>query len=151
RWRVARLIAAEDLLEPDMDGTLLLDTPVNQQPLGAGDDMRRASGADVLVVIPTLNEAAHIDACVRSLMAGDDRLGLIDLVVADGGSRDRTRSIVAELRRDFPNLRLIDNPQRLQSAAVNLAAKQAGPGRHILVRCDAHSIYPSGYIMQVAD
>ena len=134
-----------------MDGTLLLDTPVNQLASGAGEDIRRADGSEVLVVIPTLNEAAHIDACVRSLMAGDDRLGLVDLVVADGGSRDRTRSIIAELRRDFPNLRLIDNPQRLQSAAVNLAAKQAGAGRHILVRCDAHSIYPPGYIMQVAD
>ena len=134
-----------------MDGTLLLDTPVNQLASGAGEDIRRADGSEVLVVIPTLNEAAHIDACVRSLMAGDDRLGLVDLVVADGGSRDHTRSIIAELRRDFPNLRLIDNPQRLQSAAVNLAAKQAGAGRHILVRCDAHSIYPPGYIMQVAD
>ena len=134
-----------------MDGTLLLDTQVNQQPSGVGEDIRRVSGAEVLAVIPTLNEAAHIDACVRSLMTGDDRLASIDLVVADGGSRDRTRSIVAELRRDFPNLRLIDNSQRLQSAAVNLAARQAGPGRHILVRCDAHSIYPPGYIMQVAD
>lgn len=145
------MIPAGELLEPDMDGTLLLDTPVNQQPSGAGQDIRRASGAEVLVVIPALNEAAHIDACVRSLMTGDERLEAVGLVVADGGSRDRTRSIVADLCRDFPNLRLIDNPQRLQSAAVNLAACQAGPGRQILVRCDAHSVYPPGYIMQVAD
>ncbi len=134
-----------------MDGTLLLDTPVNQSPASAGADLRPARAEEVLAVIPALNEARHIEACIRSLMAGDDRMAGIDLVVADGGSADHTRTIVEGLRREFPNLRLIANPKRLQSAAINLAAREAGAGRHILVRCDAHSIYPPGYIMKVAD
>jgi succinoglycan biosynthesis protein ExoA len=73
------------------------------------------------------------------------------MIVADGGSSDGTQAIVARLRTEFPNLRLIANPKRLQSAAVNLAAQQAGEGRTILVRCDAHAVYPAGYVMQVAD
>ena len=113
--------------------------------------LQQVTGADVVAVIPTLNEAAHIEACVRSLMAGDTRLAAIELVVADGGSTDGTQAIVERLRGEFPNLRLIDNPKRLQSAAVNLAARQAGEGRSILVRCDAHAVYPVGYVMQVAD
>lgn len=109
------------------------------------------SGDSVVVVIPALNEEAHIAACVRSLMRGDARLKAIEMIVADGGSRDRTREIVPGLREEFPNLRLIDNPQKLQAAAVNLAAGQAASGRRILVRCDAHAIYPDNYVMRVAD
>ncbi len=109
------------------------------------------AGDAVMVVIPALNEAEHIEACVRSLMLGDARLKAIEMVVADGGSRDSTREIVLELRDEFPNLRLIDNPKRLQSAAVNRAALEAGAGRSILVRCDAHAIYPENYVMRVAD
>lgn len=109
------------------------------------------AGEAVIVVIPALNEADHIAACVRSLMTGDARLSAIEMVVADGGSRDRTRDIVLALQGEFPNLRLIDNTKRLQSAAVNLTAQDAGVGRSILVRCDAHAIYPENYVMRVAD
>lgn len=134
-----------------MDGVLVLEAPIKDIAGQGASDLQRALGADVLVVIPTLNEEAHIEACVRSLMAGDPRMSAVEMIVADGGSRDRTRAIVAALKTEFPNLRLLDNPKRLQSAAVNLAARQAGPGRSILVRCDAHAIYPAGYVMQVAD
>lgn len=127
-----------------MDGTTLITRAVNPAPA-------LAAGADVIVAIPTLNEAVHIEACVRSLMAGDPRLSKVDMVVADGGSRDATRAIVEKLRVEFPNLRLLDNPRRLQSAAVNAVARSAEMGRRILVRCDAHAVYPAGFIMQVAD
>jgi succinoglycan biosynthesis protein ExoA len=109
------------------------------------------TGADVLVVIPVLNEAAHIEACIRSLMTGDARLRVTGFVVADGGSTDSTQAIVEGLRGEFPNLLLLNNPKKLQSAAVNLVARQAGAGRRILVRCDAHAVYPANYVMQVAD
>lgn len=107
-------------------------------------------GADVMAVIPVLNEAGHIETCIRSLMTGDARLKDIELVVVDGGSLDATWDIVEKLRIEFPNLHLVHNPKRLQSAAVNLAAREAGEGRRILVRCDAHAIYPAGFVMQVA-
>jgi succinoglycan biosynthesis protein ExoA len=109
------------------------------------------TGDAVLVVIPALNEAEHIESCVRSLMSGDARLRAVAMVVADGGSRDRTREIVLGLQDEFPNLRLLDNPEKLQSAAVNRAAREASAGRSVLVRCDAHAIYPDNYVMRVAD
>lgn len=134
-----------------MDTTTLADAPLNKARTVNAARVGAVSGADVLVVIPVLNEAAHIEACVRSLMAGDARLADAAFVVADGGSTDRTREIVAELGAEFPNLRLLVNPKKLQSAAVNLAAREAGQGRRILVRCDAHAVYPAGYVMLVAD
>jgi succinoglycan biosynthesis protein ExoA len=58
---------------------------------------------------------------------------------------------VEDLRDEFPNLRLLHNPRKLQSSAVNLAARECGSGRRILVRCDAHSIYPVNYVMSIAE
>jgi succinoglycan biosynthesis protein ExoA len=105
----------------------------------------------ILAVIPALNEARHIETCIRSLMAGSPKLRLAPVTVADGGSTDDTVAIVERLRGEFPNLRVLHNPKRLQSAAMNLAAAQhATAGTTILVRCDAHSIYPENFILKVA-
>lgn len=131
--------------------TLVLDLPATSSELAGHVCMRAACGEDVVVVIPTLNEGRHIETCVRSLMTGDARLKQIEMIVADGGSRDWTRAVVEMLQEEFPNLRLLHNPKRLQSAAVNAGASAAGIGRRILVRCDAHAIYPPNYVMQAAD
>lgn len=111
----------------------------------------RVSGADVLVAIPVLNEAAHIETCIRSLMAGDERIAATVFAVVDGGSTDATRAIVTQMMTEFTNLKLLDNVRGIQSAAVNLAARSLGSGRRVLVRCDAHASYPPGYVMKVAD
>lgn len=105
----------------------------------------------VIVVLPALNEAAQIEACVRSLMVPSDWMARATIVVADGGSADGTPEVIRNLAQDIPNLVLIDNPRRLQSAGVNAAiAKIAGPGHQVMVRCDAHAIYPPGYVRDAA-
>ncbi len=107
--------------------------------------------ASVLAVIPTLNEARHIEACIRSLMQGEAGLRKIPLLVVDGGSTDDTVAIVEDLRTEFPNLSVAHNPKRLQSAALNLAVREhSTSASQWLVRCDAHSIYPENFILDVA-
>ena len=106
----------------------------------------------ILVAIPTLNEAAHIEATLDALMAGRPEMAEVAIVVADGGSTDGTQAIVTAYAARHPNVRLIHNPARLQSAAVNLVVEQcAAPGHEILVRVDAHSHYPQGYVLSVAE
>lgn len=118
----------------------------------ANENSRKVlSGDEILAVIPALNEADHIETCVRSLFEADERIQKVRIVVADGGSTDGTPEIVERLCRDFPNLVLLRNPKRLQAAAVNLAVSAYGEGREILVRCDAHSIYPANFILNCAD
>lgn len=108
-------------------------------------------GDSILAVIPTLNEEAHVEACLRSIIGDDPEMARVRIIVVDGGSSDRTRAIVQGLAAEFPNVRLIDNPARLQSAAINRAVREeAGPGHRILVRCDAHSHYPPGFVLAVA-
>ncbi|WP_171208075.1 MULTISPECIES: glycosyltransferase family 2 protein [unclassified Ruegeria] len=105
---------------------------------------------DVFVAIPTLNEEQNIENCIRQLLDGDPWMAGVCLIVADGGSTDRTCTIVDRLRDEYPNLRLVNNSRRLQSSAVNLVAEFAeAEGARFLVRCDAHAIYPSGFVRRV--
>ncbi|WP_260008619.1 glycosyltransferase family 2 protein [Leisingera sp. M527] len=107
---------------------------------------------NVLVVVPALNEAAAIEACIASLRAGDGFMEHVRIVIADGGSSDGTQDIVAGLAAADPMLQLVHNPDRLQSAGVNRAVDSAARPEHtILVRCDAHSVYPPGYVRRVAE
>jgi succinoglycan biosynthesis protein ExoA len=124
---------------------------MHEDPVSSPEVVPGVRGADVLVVVPALNEAAHIETCIRSLLEGDGRVADADIVVVDGGSTDGTQAIVNGLRALFPRLHLLHNPKKLQSAGVNLAARTLNAGKSILVRCDAHAAYPPNYAMRVAD
>lgn len=107
--------------------------------------------ARILVAIPTLNEAAHITATLDALLADRPAMAQVDIVVADGGSTDGTHAIVEDIALRHPNIRLIENQERLQSAAVNRVVETcAGPRHDILIRVDAHAHYPPGYVLDVA-
>jgi glycosyltransferase involved in cell wall biosynthesis len=97
------------------------------------------------VVIPTLNEEARILPCLESVLAfeksPDTRL---TIYVVDGGSADRTRAIVRDVSARHVEVRLLDNPGRIQSCALNLVIRQ-GRGEYLL-RLDAHAVYPRNYL-----
>jgi len=114
----------------------------NDAPLGERSSDQRVSPA--LIVIPCLNEEAHIRATLESLMPQALQLGA-RIVVADGGSTDGTRRIVADEQSRNPVVTLIDNPQRIQSAAVNRAVALYGEETEYLIRIDAHAVYPPDY------
>lgn len=113
---------------------------------------RLAGPARILVAVPTLNEEAHIARTLAALLENAPQMREVRIVVADGGSSDRTVEIVEDMAREHRNIRLIHNPDRLQSAAINLVVAQCAEPQHdILVRVDAHSRYRPGYVLQVAD
>lgn len=97
----------------------------------------------VTIVLPVLNEVAAIEACLVSLR-DQEYPGRQDIIVADGGSTDGTLELLDEWRRQLPNLTIIDNPARVQSVGVNLAAAVAAGD--ILVRVDGHTNYESDYV-----
>ncbi|RJE78713.1 glycosyltransferase [Paracoccus sp. JM45] len=102
------------------------------------------SERDVLIVIPALNEARHIERVLTFASAFAARVnGLV--IVTDGGSDDATCDIVRRRASGDPLVRLIDNPARLQSAGVNLAVANFGDRVEWLLRLDAHSQYPNDY------
>ncbi|KAA2211924.1 glycosyltransferase family 2 protein [Teichococcus oryzae] len=102
----------------------------------------------IALAVPVLNEEAYIAACLASLLEQNDRFRL-EILVLDGGSTDRTAEIVRGLQARHPEIRLVANPARLQSAAINLAARIASPEAGILIRADAHAWYPPGFVTRI--
>jgi succinoglycan biosynthesis protein ExoA len=108
----------------------------------------RSSTTPVLVIIPCLNEEKHIERVVTDLLAEADRVDL-SIIVADGGSTDRTRAIIQRLADSDHRIVPMDNFQCIQAAAVNAAVRKYGNGAEFLIRVDAHASYPDRYCEQL--
>src|SRR5947207_11274017 len=98
---------------------------------------------DASVLIPVLNEEAHIRATVAA-MQDQEFEGEVEFLFMDGGSTDRTRAILEELAASDPRIRVLDNPGRTTPHALNVGLA-AARGRYV-VRMDAHAFYPPRYI-----
>ncbi len=102
----------------------------------------------VSVILPTYNEEDFIGAAIESLT--DDFVREHgEILVIDGKSEDRTVEIVESyIRKGFP-IRFMVNEKRLQCFALNQAI-EAAQGE-LIVRVDAHSAYPPGYVKRLAE
>lgn len=97
----------------------------------------------VAILLPVLNEGAYIDDCLQSL-ADQIYEGPIEILVADGGSTDETLDRLGWWSDIVDNLRIYENPDRVQSAGLNLLAEIAHSD--ILIRADAHTRYARDYV-----
>jgi succinoglycan biosynthesis protein ExoA len=103
----------------------------------------------VTIAMPAYNEENYIEACIASVQAQDYPRELIDILVADGRSTDRTREILAELSAEDPRIHMIDNPERLQAAGLGLLVKAAQGD--IIVRMDVHCEYAADYVRKCVE
>lgn len=97
----------------------------------------------VSVLLPVLDEEEHIDACLATL-AAQDYTGTVEIVIAEGGSRDTTRARIDGWHGRLDRLVVVDNPERVQAHGVNRAARAASG--EVLVRADAHTTYAHDYV-----
>lgn len=97
----------------------------------------------VLVVIPCLNEVHHLDNVVSGLMLR--KVPLLTVVIVDGGSTDGTVNVAKKLSARYPDVKLLANPRRVQSAGINLAVENFGKQSKFLIRMDAHAEYPVNF------
>lgn len=128
----------------------LRDDRIREQDMTTMNGTRDMAGSKpkdcpILVVVPCLNEETHLPSVLAFLSKEVDGLQA-EIVVADGGSTDRSREIVAEFAARDSRIHLLANPRRIQSSAMNLAVKTFGDGRDYLVRVDAHCGYHPGFV-----
>jgi succinoglycan biosynthesis protein ExoA len=100
----------------------------------------------VSLVVPMRNEGDHIRPCLEAALAQDYPPERMEILVVDGRSTDRSRDVVAQYARRYSHVRLLDNPRRTTSAALN-AGIQAARGKYV-VRIDAHTVVAADYIRQ---
>lgn len=94
--------------------------------------------------MPSLNEEHYISDAIASIAPRDGELDY-EILIVDGGSADRTCEVVKQLSRENPRIKLLNNPRRIQSAAMNLAAIAAAPQARYLLRADCHAEYPPAF------
>ncbi len=89
--------------------------------------------ADLAVVIPTLDEERALGRCLAAVGAGEG----LEVVVADGGSRDRTRELAA-----LAGARVVTGP-RGRGPQLNAGASSTTAPRLLFVHADCE--LPAGW------
>ncbi len=100
----------------------------------------------VSVVVPLLNEEPYIERLARSLLEQDYPRDRYEILVADGGSTDRSLEILRRVDREG-RIRILDNPGRTAPAALNVAL--AAARGEVITRVDGHSYVAPDYLRQI--
>ena len=103
----------------------------------------------VSIICPIYNEEKYIRNFLDSLLQQDYPKDNIEIIIVDGKSKDMTRDILAEYIVKYPFIRLIDNPERIVTYAMNRGIDVAKG--NIIMRLDAHTFYQPNYISVLVD
>ena len=98
----------------------------------------------VSIIIPTRNEEKFVEKCLRSFLDSDYPGELIEIIVVDGKSDDRTEEIVGKISSSDNRVQLIKNEKKITPVAMNLGIK-ASKGEYVFFS-GAHSEMPSDYV-----
>jgi glycosyltransferase involved in cell wall biosynthesis len=98
----------------------------------------------VTIILPVRNEEAYIADTIKSLLDQDYPSSLLEIIIADGMSTDKTKENIQPFLKKYPNVSLIINPEKIVSTGLNYSIKKAKGD--VIVRVDSHSIYPDNYI-----
>lgn len=108
-------------------------------------DELRTDLPEVSIVIPIRNEEDHIGECLDSILANDYPAEKLQIIVVDGNSTDGSREIVGEYtERDEPEIRLLDNPEKIVPTAMNIGIDAASG--EVIIRVDGHSFVDQDFI-----
>ena len=121
----------------------------SREPLVPSGALRLESRPAVSVVVPCRNEQAHIETCIRSILAQDTPEGGLEIIVADGMSGDGTRRILERLAAEDDRLLVIDNPGRTAPCGRNAGIRQAR-GQYVAI-LDAHTEYARDYLRRCVE
>ena len=101
----------------------------------------------VSIVIPVYNEEKVIIDCLQTLLDCDYPKDKLEFLIADGQSTDDTVEVINEFSATQDvEIKVFDNPNKTQGYGLNIAIENANPDSDIILRADAHSIYPQNYI-----
>lgn len=94
--------------------------------------------------MPIRNEADAIGRSLAAVLSQDYPRELLEVIVADGRSTDRTREIVEAFRERDSRVYLCENPGRIAPTGLNAAIARAQG--QIIVRVDGHCEIAPDYV-----
>jgi glycosyltransferase involved in cell wall biosynthesis len=103
----------------------------------------------VTIAVPCFNEERYIEAFLDDVFRQDYPAESIEVLIGDGMSTDRTREVIARVAEKRTNVRVIDNPKRLQAAAMNQMIAEAKGD--IIVRLDVHARYATDFVRRCVE
>jgi succinoglycan biosynthesis protein ExoA len=102
----------------------------------------------VTVIVPAKNEEVSIAACLDSILTQEDVN--LQVVVVNGRSNDRTLDIVRQYQLQDPRVDVIADPEVGTIPGSLNAALRMTRGEWV-VRVDAHSTVPPGYVRRAVE
>lgn len=97
----------------------------------------------VTVVMTVINEERHLKAAIGKLL-GQDYPGELDIVIAVGPSKDRTRAVAQAIADANGHVHVVDNPSGRTPSGLNAAI--AHSDSDVVVRIDGHAMVPPDYV-----
>ncbi len=98
----------------------------------------------VSVVVPCRDEEKFIGKCLDSIIANDYPKDRLEILLVDGMSKDETREIIESYAHRYPFIRLLNNPKKITSVALNIGITHAKG--EIIIRMDTHAVYEKYYL-----
>ena len=72
------------------------------------------------VVVPTYNMEKYLDRCLTSLIVDDDKMALLEVLVVNDGSKDRSSEIAHSYEARYPNtFKVIDKENGNYGSCIN--------------------------------
>jgi len=98
----------------------------------------------ISIIIPCRNEEQFIGKCLDSVISNDYPKEKVQLLVVNGMSEDLTGRIVESYQNRYPFIKVLKNPQRITSCALNLGIESSKGD--LILWLSAHNEYEKGYI-----
>ena len=110
-----------------------------------GDNSHGLIEPPVSVILTVVNEAAHLEESVSAVL-NSNFAGALEIAIAVGPSRDKTREIAEALAKRDSRIKVIDNPSGRTPEGLNAAI--SATSNEIIVRVDGHSAINPDYIRE---
>lgn len=104
--------------------------------------------AEISVILPIRNEAAHLAKVLDAIMSQDFH-GSLEVILAIGPSSDGTEQIAAAIAERDNRVVIVSNPTGRTAAGLNLAVKQSRYSN--IVRVDGHAEIPHNYLRLILE
>ncbi len=100
----------------------------------------------VSIIVPCYNEEKTIRHLLDAVLAQTYPRALMELVISDGLSTDRTREVIASFQKERPDLAIyvVENSARTIPSGLNQAIRKSKG--EVIVRLDAHSMPIPEYV-----